>query len=154
MSLSVRAAAEADREAILGLWIDLIRYHQSLDPDYPPTPHLHHALREEIERGLREPGCRLLVADVAGVCKGFLFAEVESGDPPGQSWIHELWVATDSRRQGLARRLIAAAETFVRERGGSRVSVRVESKNELGLAFWRGQAFVERARIFERRGRP
>ncbi len=35
MAAAVRTASLADRDAVLDLWLELIEYHRSIDPDYP-----------------------------------------------------------------------------------------------------------------------
>ena len=50
----------------------------------------------------------------------------------------------------MARSLVDAAEAFFEERGGARLSVRVEQLNREGLRFWERLGLSERARILER----
>jgi ribosomal protein S18 acetylase RimI-like enzyme len=133
---------------VVDIWIDLIAHHRSLDPDYASLPSLRETLLAETWRGLRSEHCRIVLAEPA---RGFAFAEIDarpSAAPAGS--IHELWVEPGSRRRGLGRALVAAAEAFFDERGGARVSVRVEVRNPEGLRFWRALGFDERARILER----
>lgn len=144
----VREATSDDVDNVVGLWIDLIAYHRSLDPDYPSLPSLRETLLAETSRGLRSKQCRVLVAESAA---GFAFTEVDAR--PGVAsvgWIHELWVEPESRRRGVGRALVAAAEAFFDEGGGARLSVRVEGANREGLRFWERLGFAERARILER----
>jgi GNAT superfamily N-acetyltransferase len=151
----IRPAGSSDRAALLGLWLDLVLHHRRLDPDYPSLPGVREALLAELERGLGGAGCQIWLAEVEGVPVGFLFAEVDGPEggtsSGGPSWIHELYVEPDWRRQGLARALVDEASEFFDERGQSRFSVRVESANQDGLRFWRELGLEERARILEKR---
>ena len=145
---SVREGQSDDVEVIVALWIDLIGYHRSLDPDYPVLPSLRETLRAEVRRGLDSVDCRVLLAEPRA---GFAFTQVESAPRVASvGWIHELWVDPESRRVGTGRALVAAADGFFEERGTRRVSVRVEGLNREGLLFWERLGFVERARILER----
>jgi len=147
----IRLAAPADREALLGLWLDLVAHHRRLDPDYPALPGIREALLRELGRGLSNPACRLWVAESDGGLAGFLFAEHEAADQGvGMSWIHELYVESPARRAGIGRDLVAEARAFFAERGAARISVRVEIRNEFGLRFWHSLGFDEKALILER----
>ncbi|MBW2280428.1 MAG: GNAT family N-acetyltransferase [Deltaproteobacteria bacterium] len=155
----VRAALAEDIEAVVRLWIDLIEYHRSLDPDYPPLPNLRETLRAEARRGVDMEHCEVFVAlsssdGAADGLVGFLFAELEprpAGVPvPPTGQIHELWVDPERRRAGVGRALVDEADAFFAARGSARVSVRVEEPNEAGREFWRRLGFRDRARIMER----
>jgi GNAT superfamily N-acetyltransferase len=116
---------------------------------------IREVITTEIRRGSVREGCRLFVAERAsGALIGFLFAEIEagpgpSGEPP-PAWIHELWVEPAERKQGVAAQLLAESDAFFDRNGVRRVSVRVESSNADGIAFWSRRGFGERARILER----
>ncbi len=148
----IRLAATADREALLGLWLDLLAHHRSLDSDYPALPGIREALLRELGRGFSDPACRLWVAEGDGGLVGFLFAEHEAAEEGvGMSWIHELYVEPAARRVGVGRDLVAAARDFFTERRAARISVRVETRNGAGLRFWHALGFDEKALILERR---
>jgi GNAT superfamily N-acetyltransferase len=143
-----------EAEAVLELWLGLVDHHRDLDPAYPGSRSLRPALHGELMRALREPRCRLFVAEVAGRVGGFVLAQLdpegEDGRAPGGCWIHELYVEPELRGKGVGSELVARAEAFFAEQGVSRVAVRVEALNRGGLRFWARRGFAERARILER----
>jgi ribosomal protein S18 acetylase RimI-like enzyme len=146
-------AREDDHEAILAFWLDLIAHHERLSPARASAPNLREVLAGEIRRGMTRARCRLLVAERADARIGFLFAEVESRgdtDPEAAGWIHELWVAPDERKRGVARALVTEADAFFAAHRVRRVSVRVESGNADALRYWTRLGFGDRARILER----
>lgn len=151
----IRRAGRRDREALVGLWLDLVLHHKRLDPDYPSLPGIRETLLAEIDRGLHVRGCRIFVAEAGERPVGFLFAELDStapgSGPAGPSWIHELYVEPDWRRRGVARALVGAATGFFGEQGRPRFAVRVESANQEGLRFWRELGMVEKAHVLEKR---
>ncbi len=152
---SVRAATPADREALVALWLELVLHHRRLDPDYPRVPSVREALLTEIARGLGASSCGIWIAHREDAAVGFAFAELERGGPaasPGLAWIHEIYVEPAARRTGVARALVDQALAFFAAHGQTRYSVRVESGNDGGRAFWQRLGFQEKARILENRG--
>jgi GNAT superfamily N-acetyltransferase len=152
----IRAATPADREAVLELWLELIEYHRSLDPEYPSALGIREAVLDEICRGIEARNCQILVAERGDTLLGFLFAEIEANPgeiagEPGPRWIHELFVAPEQRRRGIASALLAEVSRFFGSHEPGRVVVRVESGNIDGLRFWERRGFLERARILERK---
>jgi len=153
-SESIHRATRRQRDAVLGLWLDLIEHHRRLDPNYPVPRGLRESLGRELDRALRGEHCRVFVAEVEGRVEGFLLAEIEPAGSPESArvaacWIHEIFVAPEMRDRGLGGRLVEAARSFFRERGASRASVRVESRNESADRFWRRVGFGDRAHILE-----
>ena len=145
----IRLAAPADREALLGLWLDLVAHHRRLDPDYPALPGIREALLGELGRGLSNPACRLWVAESDGGLAGFLFAEHEAADQGvGMSWIHELYVddAAARRRGSRLGRWWPSARCLLRGAArAARISVRVEIRQtRRAWRFWSAARFRAR----------
>jgi GNAT superfamily N-acetyltransferase len=147
--LRVRAALPTDRARLHELWIDLIEYHQELDPDYRTVSGVPEAVLGEIDRALASPTCRLLVAERDGRVVGFLFGEIQR-EQPRPAWIHELYVESPARRRGIAAGLVDTAERWFDSEKAEQVFVRVETANRGGLDFWKARGFGDRARILER----
>ncbi len=151
----IRAARHADRGGLLQLWLDLVEYHQRLDPDYPGVPGIREVLLKEIERGVRTRACGLGVAEEGTQLVGFVFAELERGGGPRREgsrmgWIHELYVDPAWRQRGVASSLLAFVDDFFEPRSPARISVRGESGNKDGLRFWLHRGFAERERTLSR----
>lgn len=66
-----------------------------------------------------------------------LIASVMTGFDGHRGWIYYLAVASDRRREGLGRRLMEAAETWLRQQGAPKLQLMVRSSNEEALAFYR-----------------
>ena len=152
----LREAVTADRDGLLGLWLDLVSHHRRLDPDMPLPQGLRESLGRELDRALASPHARVWVAEVEGELVAFLQAELDpapstsSPRPPRSAWIHELFVAPECRRRGIGLELVARADAFFEERGVERPAVRVVSANREALRFWNRAGFRERARVLER----
>jgi GNAT superfamily N-acetyltransferase len=148
-----RSANASDTEPLLDLWVQLIDHHRRLSPELPGLRPTRASLLGEIERGLASAACRIFVAESEGRILGFLFAEA---DPPGKSEeggvgrIHETFVLPGHRGVGVGTALVRAAVDWVRDRGASRMSVRVEESNPEARLFWLQLGFADRARVLER----
>lgn len=149
----VRIARRDDRERLLELWLALIEHHRKLRIGYPEAPPLREALVHELERGLAGGDRRLWVAHALEEPIAFLAAQLDGHDAEtGRvGRIHELYVAPESRRQGVGRALVKEARRFFDGEGIERISVRVEARNAAALRFWRRQGFLVRARLLEAR---
>ena len=148
-AVSVRSAIPSDRIRLQELWLELVDYHRSLDPNYPTVSHLREVMLSEIDEATRSFCFRLLVAEGAGRIVGFALAEIQR-EQPRPAWIHELYVEASMRRRGIARQLVDAVLDWFGSELSERVYVRVESANRDGLAFWDAHEFEERARVLER----
>jgi ribosomal protein S18 acetylase RimI-like enzyme len=121
----------ADHPRILALW-----QHAGL-----------HSLRPN-GRDSREAFGRQLASGVQTV----LGIETEAGELVGvvvathdgrKGWINRLAVHPDCRRQGLAGRLIAAAEETLRAQGMSLIAALIEPGNDASLALFQSVGYVE-----------
>ena len=65
-----------------------------------------------------------------------LIASVMAGFDGHRGWVYYLAVAPDRRREGLGRQLMAAAETWLRERGAPKLQLMVRTSNEEALGFY------------------
>ncbi|MEA3031922.1 MAG: hypothetical protein QOG13_3247 [Sphingomonadales bacterium] len=75
-----------------------------------------------------------------------LAASVMVGFDGHRGWVYYLAVAPDRRRQGLGRRMMAAAETWLRRRGAPKIQLMVRDDNEQALDFYEALR-MERQRV-------
>ncbi len=66
-----------------------------------------------------------------------LIASVMVGFDGHRGWVYYLAVAPDRRREGLGRRLMDAAEAWLRERGAPKLQLMVRDSNDAALDFYR-----------------
>ena len=67
---------------------------------------------------------------------GALIASVMVGFDGHRGWIYYLAVAPDRRRDGLGRKLMDAAEAWLRERGAPKLQLMVRASNAEALGFY------------------
>ena len=65
-----------------------------------------------------------------------LIASVMVGFDGHRGWVYYLAVAPERRREGLGRRLMAAAAAWLRDRGAPKLQLMVRTSNEEALGFY------------------
>jgi ribosomal protein S18 acetylase RimI-like enzyme len=135
-SAVIRRATSADLPALGRLGASLLLTHHAFDPDRFMAP------RGDPEAGyawflgtqLEEEDVAVFVAERGGAIVGYVYAGLEP-----QSWkelreeagfIHDVVVAEEGRRLGLASALIEAACDWLRSIGAPRVILWTADKNE------------------------
>ena len=144
MELTVRQGTAEDLEQLLRLYHD---YHKGL-----LEVGMNYDLNEEtlprvMQNRLRS---RLVLTAVAedgeGNLQGFVFCSILRLAPEytcrGEAsvgYLNDLYVAPAARGQGLARKLTAYAENWLREQEVSVMELQVLGKNEKAQEFWKKQ---------------
>jgi ribosomal protein S18 acetylase RimI-like enzyme len=117
---------------VVALWVDLLEQHAALDPVFGLRPGAAGVLESELARAIEDADRALLVSDGAEIT-GFCAAQVQRGPTlvaeSHRVEITEIVVATGARRRGHGRALAEAALAWARERGASRIEVRVAARN-------------------------
>ncbi|QTD55686.1 GNAT family acetyltransferase [Parasphingorhabdus cellanae] len=72
---------------------------------------------------------------------GKLVATVMVGDDGHRGWVYYLGVLPDGRRQGLGRLMMAAAESWLRERGAPKIQLMVRDDNEQAIGFYKALGY-------------
>lgn len=144
MELTVRQGTAEDLEQLLRLYHD---YHNGL-----LEVGMNYDLNEEtlprvMQNRLRSRLVLTAVAeDAAGELQGFVFCSILRLAPEytcrGEAsvgYLNDLYVAPGARGQGLARKLTAYAENWLREQEVSVMELQVLGKNEKAQEFWKKQ---------------
>jgi len=129
--LTIRSARAEEADEILALWARAYGGARR-------TPDDHRAVRRLIEGGAGA----LLVADRAGVVVGSVIAAWDGW----RGNLYRLAVAPEQRRQGIARRLVAAGEEHLRARGARRAGALVWRDDPGALALWRACGYGDEPR--------
>ena len=132
----IRRATQADLPALGKLGASLLLAHYAFDPQRfmapPADPEAAYAWF--LGTQLEEEDVRVFVADRGGAVIGYVYAGLEP-----QSWkelrekagfIHDVVVATEERRLGIAIALIETACEWLRSIGAPRVVLWTADKNE------------------------
>jgi GNAT superfamily N-acetyltransferase len=131
----VRRATQGDLPALGRLGAALVRLHHDFDPQrfMMPARDLEAGYSWFLGTQLKEDDVAVFVAERDGAVVGYLYAALEP-----LSWqelreacgvIHDVLVAADARRNGIAGALVEAACDWMRSRGAPRVVLGTAEKN-------------------------
>jgi GNAT superfamily N-acetyltransferase len=130
-SLTIRAVAETDVEALFGLILELASY-EKLGDEVTGDP-------EVLRRSLFVEGtAEALLAELDGEPVGYaiLCGTFSSFECRGGIWIEDIYVRPESREVGVGRALFERVAELAVERGFPRVEWAALDWNELALGFY------------------
>jgi len=136
MTIDVRPAEMRDAEALGRLGATLVRAHYAFDPQrfLAPVEGIEQGYASFLGSVMGDRDARVLVAVQDGRVVGYVYAALEPlswkelRGPAG--FIHDVAVAEEVRRTGIATALLEAALEWLRERGVPRVVIWTASKND------------------------
>ena len=134
--ITIRRASAADLPALGVLGASLLRLHYAFDPRrfMAPSANQEAGYAWFLGTQLEDEDVVVLVAEQAGTIVGYVYAALEP-----QSWkelreaagfIHDVAVAPEAQRHGVAAALIEAACDWLRSIGAPRVILGTAEKNE------------------------
>ncbi len=102
----------------------------------------------ELTRPWNDPGAdyRLAVANETSAIllahiEGELVASVLTGFDGHRGWVYYLAVAPDFQKRGLGRKMMAAAEHWLRERNAPKIQLMVRDDNEAEIGFYKALGY-------------
>jgi GNAT superfamily N-acetyltransferase len=141
--MKVRRATGEDIGFIAALWLELVAYHNALDPDLPTTTdeseeQYAHFVYRYMQRG---DGVVFLAVDSKGAIVGYVFGMLTNLVPDLFAPLHggmvvDLYVQADARRRGVGRALYGALVGWFRAKDVRTVEWDVAANNPAGRAFW------------------
>ncbi|HEX9236094.1 MAG TPA: GNAT family N-acetyltransferase [Actinomycetota bacterium] len=143
----VRPAGEEDIPEA-GALFELLDRFQSEWRVFTARPTLRKEAEARYRAALEDPDALLIVAEEdSGRLVGMAFGRVEPISSISDERVLDVSnvvVVPTRRRGGVARRLLAFAAEFGRERGALRASVKTYADNTAAMAFWRSVGFAPR----------
>jgi ribosomal protein S18 acetylase RimI-like enzyme len=118
--LEIREFAEADRAALIGLWRRCGLTRPWNDPD------------TDIDLAVASPDAAILV----GTLDAVLVATLMLGFDGHRGWVYYFGVDPEHRLRGLGRRMMAAAEGWMRARSVPKIQLMVRDDNRAALGFY------------------
>lgn len=120
MTAAIREIEAGETGAVVALWRRCGLTRPWNDPD------------GDLAMALKTPTSTVLVATDGEQLTG----SVMVGFDGHRGWVYYLAVGPEMRRAGLGRALMAAAETWLRERGAPKLQLMVREGNEAALGFY------------------
>lgn len=139
----VREASADDGDSIGAMWLELVAFHQQLDPDLPGAAAggQYRYVRNILSR-LDDPHTRVLIAEDQGYPVGYvlglivdLMPDIFAQQPSG--FLADIFVDAAYRRRGVGRALVDSLKHWFRKEGVSSFDWHVSALNPEGEAFWR-----------------
>jgi len=137
-SLSIRACRLEDVEGVLELW-----RQADATPGVTDTA-------DDLRRAIAESQAHVLVAEVGGHVIGSIIGTFDGW----RGNIYRLAVHPASRRQGVARALLAEVEKRLTLQGAKRITALVEKEHPLAMSFWEAVGYRVDERIVRRVRNP
>lgn len=149
MSVAIRPATSSDLPALGRLGAALMRTHYDFDPlrFIKPADEAEQGYASFLGSMLRDPDSAVFVAADGDAVVGYVFAALEPFSwkelraPAG--YIHDVLVAEEACRKGIATALMEAACQWLREHGAPRVLLGTAAKNVPGQTLFRKLGFRE-----------
>ena len=131
-AFEIRPFREADETQVVSLW----RRVFSDDPPWNDPPAV-------IRRKLRVQSELFLV----GEKNGRIVATVMAGYDGFRGWIYHLAVAQEDRRKGIARAIMAEAETKLQRLGCTKINLQIRESNTSAIDFYKSIGYDIEERV-------
>lgn len=141
-----------DAQALRDCVIEHQDFHRAVEPSWPEGQAIVDRYITYLEAQCAAHDGRVMIAEWRGAVVGFACVVAstrgESPDDPSTfAWVHDVFVKPAHRRLGVARMLMAEAESFSRARGARLLRLGVLNGNTGARAFYRGQGFRDYVRV-------
>lgn len=142
----IRKAVAEDLPAVIELWTELMDFHRDLDPLFTRSAEAADSFLKYLGESMESDDTELIVAEVSGELVGYVLANVSKYPPvfdqEKYGMISDAAVADSYRRQGIGEALVTSATDWFREKGLSRMEMRLLNANPVSCAFWEKMGFV------------
>jgi len=140
-AVEIRRGTPEDFSQVVQLWLEMMRYHHSLDPRFEVAASGEQAYLEYLSDVFANFDFNLLVAARGERLVGYTIAAIMVNHAilalPQYGFIAEMAVTEAERGQGTGEAMWTAAVEWFRRRGITVVQLNVSPRNESGQRFWR-----------------
>ena len=147
MGVNIRPATPADVAQIVSLWKDFMNDPAAIDTPIPTHEENIRRQAKFIDELIRENPRQALVAEADGEMVGYILYKIEIIPPleirTKLSYIYDVYVRPDHRRQGVGRSLMLACLEELRESGPRHARLNVWTENEAAIRLYRSVGFKD-----------
>jgi GNAT superfamily N-acetyltransferase len=154
--VSIRRYAQADRESLRELVLQLHETMRPMDSDLAPGNQIIERHFNELISRVTQTSGAIFVADDDGCLIGYacVFGSVTPDEvderPEPYSFIAELFVRSEYRGLELGRRLIERAEHHAAARGSYKLELKVLAQNESAIKFYEALGYAPRVIVMRK----
>lgn len=155
--VSIRRYAQADRESLRGLVLELHETLRPMDSDLAPGDQIIERHFEGLMSYVTQTNGAIFVADDDGRLIGYVcvFGAVTPDEvderPDSYSFIAELFVRSEYRGLAIGRELIERAEHHAAARGSYKLELKVLAQNESAMRFYESLGYAPRVIVMRKR---
>jgi GNAT superfamily N-acetyltransferase len=140
MSVIIRNATEFDASALLGLWNELMNFHEQLDPLFRQRENAHKAWLKFVRENIEKETALVVVAEQNKQLVGYSQALITPYPPVFKKEcfgeLLDMAVSPHVHRQGIGTLLFEKIRRWYRQQGIDRIEVRAHVRNPISNPFW------------------
>ena len=145
MDASIRCATASDETKVAELFLKLVRKHVDFDPDRFSNFVTPQGAAEFYKSRFDVDDAAVVVAEVEERIVGFAYIEFEKLDHENllknAVWLHDIFVESSERSEGLGKRLLEAARDAAAELGADKLLLTVAARNKVAQDFFEKAGF-------------
>lgn len=143
--MAIRKATLKDLDSIVLLWQEMMSLHESLDAYFILKKKADWSYRSYMKHNIETKEQTVFLYEEKGTAAGYIAIQIEEYPPVYEekifAGINELAVTASLRRRGIGRALFNAALDWIKERGITRVEVKMASSNSPACGFYEKMGF-------------
>lgn len=138
----IREARTFDKEAIAGLWIELIRLHRAQDARFTLADDAERVYARHAQEMIRSrDGCVLVAQEKeTGQIIGFVMGDIQNRPAYSQAgrygFLSDIFVRPEYRQRGIGTALFAEIRRWLVSRKADAIQLFAAEANPAALAFW------------------
>jgi ribosomal protein S18 acetylase RimI-like enzyme len=155
--IRIRTANIGDLENIKELWLELHRYHMSLDSMRMYSINAWEIRMVGFARAIQNTDCgRVFLADIDNIIVGYLWCEIRHRDPGPRDLpdkyaeIESLLVNENARSYGVGSLLMKASDIWFEENKIEHVMLSALAGNDIAISFYKKHGYRPTTIIMER----
>jgi GNAT superfamily N-acetyltransferase len=145
MGVLIRRARAGDEKKVAELFLKLVGQHVEYDPDRFSNFVTLQGAAEFYKSRFNVKDAAVLVAEVEDRIIGFTYIEFEKLDYENllenAAWLHDIFVESSERSDGVGKRLVEAAGNAAKELGAEKMLLTVAARNKVAQDFFEKAGF-------------